>query len=65
MGRVGRMLVVGILSIILVDVSKGGIVVTCVVGMLARLSSFIQVKESSSWNERKVVLGDWVVSLFV
>ena len=32
---------------------------------MARLSSFVQVKESSSWNEREVVLGDWVLSLFV
>ena len=41
MGRVGRMLVVGILSIILVDVSKGGIVVTCVVGMLVFTRTFL------------------------
>ena len=41
MGRVGRMLVVGILSIILVDVSKGGIVVTCVVGMLVFTTTFL------------------------
>ena len=34
-------------------------------GRLDHLSSFVQVNESSSWNEREVLLGDQVVLLFV